>query len=158
VAETVVPSRVGDSRVVGFRSVHDGSEHLAVIVGAVGAGVPVPVHVHVECLTGDVFGCTACQCGAELDSALGRMAVQGGGVVVYLRPAGSLRACGLFGHGGVAAPDLTSATVAWILRDLGLYAIRLSDEAPELGLVMFGAIREHGLHVEAEAPAWPIAG
>ena len=143
-AETILPLSGGDSRVIGFRDVHDGGEHLAVIIGTVGPGVPVPLHVHVECLTGDVFGSAACRCGGELDSALTTMAAQGGGVIVYLRPARSLRACGLPESDSPAA-DLTSDTVAWILRDLGVCTIRLSEDTPGFGLVMFGAIREYGL-------------
>lgn len=146
-AETTLPSRFGDARVMGFRDVHPtgtGGEHLAVIVGAVGAGVPVPLHVHVECLTGDVFGSTACRCRRELDGALATMAAQGGGVIVYLRPSGSMRARGLPGCGATSV-DLSSETVAWILRDLGVYTLRLSEKAPGVGLVMFGAIRDRGL-------------
>lgn len=146
-AETILPLSGGDSRVIGFRDVHasgPGGEHLAVIIGAVGPGVPVPLHVHVECLTGDVFGSAACRCGGELDSALTTMAAKGGGVIVYLRPAGSLRACGLPESDSPAA-GLTSETVAWILRDLGVYTIRLSEDTPGVGLVMFGSIREYGL-------------
>lgn len=149
--ETVLPTWAGDSRVIGFRDVHDGGEHLAMIIGSAGPGVPVPLHVHVECLTGDVLGSKACACNGELNGALARMSAQGSGVVVYLRPSGQPRACGLFarrdGTGEV------SETVAWILRDLGLYALQLSDDMPGFGLVMFGAIREHGIGTEALAAA-----
>lgn len=157
-AETILPTTAGDARVIGFRDVPDGGEHLAVIIGTVGAGVPVPLHVHVECLTGDVFGSTACRCGGELDSALTTMTAQGGGVIVHLRPPGPVRACGLLGRGDAAAGDLVSQTVAWILRDLGVYTLRLSDDAPGFGLVMFGAIREHGLPAAGQESAWPVAG
>lgn len=136
-----LPTWAGASRVIGFRDVYDLGEHLAVIVGAVGAGVPVPLHVHIECLTGDVFGSTACRCGEELNGALARMSAQGSGVVLYLRPPGPAQACGLFARGD-AATDVMPETVTWILRDLGVYAIRLSDDVPGFGLVMFGAIRE----------------
>ncbi len=149
--ETVLPTWAGDSHVIGFRDVHGGGEHLALIIGTAGAGVPVPLHVHVECLTGDVFGSKACRCGWELNGALSRMSAQGCGVVVYLRPPGRPRACGLFADGETAA---TSDTLAWILRDLGVYALKLSDDMPGFGLVLFGAIREHGI----EAQAWPAAG
>lgn len=136
-----LPTWAGASRVIGFRDVYDLGEHLAVIVGAVGAGVPVPLHVHIECLTGDVSGSTACRCGEELNGALARMSAQGSGVVLYLRPPGPAQACGLFARGD-AATDVMPETVTWILRDLGVYAIRLSDDVPGFGLVMFGAIRE----------------
>jgi 3,4-dihydroxy 2-butanone 4-phosphate synthase/GTP cyclohydrolase II len=143
-AETILPTWAGDCRAIGFREAHDGGEHLAVIVGSVGAGVPVPLHIHVECLTGDVFGSRACRCGGELHGALTQMSTQGSGVVIYFRPSGPARACGLFTRED-APGDPVSQTVAWILRDLGVYALRLSDDMPGFGLVLFGAIREHGI-------------
>jgi 3,4-dihydroxy 2-butanone 4-phosphate synthase / GTP cyclohydrolase II len=150
--ETVLPTWAGDSRVIGFRDAHDGGEHLAVIVGTAGAGVPVPLHVHVECLTGDVFGSKACRCGAELNGALARMSAQGSGVVVYLRPTGPPRACGLFAREAGDGPN--GDTLTWILRDLGVYALKLSEDMPGFGLVLFGAIREHGI----ESGTWAAAG
>lgn len=148
-AETALPTGAGDCRVIGFREMHGGGEHLAVIIGAADAGVPVPLHVHRECLTGDVFGSVACRCGGELHRALAGMSARRGGVVVYLRPSGAARACGLYARS--AAGDPMSQTVAWILRDLGVYALKLSDDVPGFGLVLFGAIREHGLGAETLA-------
>lgn len=151
--ETVLPTWAGDSRVIGFRDVHEGGEHLAMIIGSANAGVPVPLYVHLECLTGDVFGSKLCACGRELNSALVRMSAQGSGVVVYLRPSGQPRACDLFGRRD-AAGDPMPETVAWILRDLGLYALKLSEDMPGFGLVMFGTIREHGIGGQT----WAAAG
>ncbi|WAC93926.1 3,4-dihydroxy-2-butanone-4-phosphate synthase [Mycobacterium sp. Aquia_213] len=150
--ETVLPTWAGVSRVIGFRDAHDGGEHLAMIIGSAGAGVPVPLHVHVECLTGDVFGSKACRCGGELNTALARMSAQDSGVVIYLRPSGPPRACGLFAR-RAATGDPIPETVGWILRDLGLYALKLSDDMPGFGLVMFGAIREQGIRTHALAAA-----
>ncbi|WP_319435964.1 3,4-dihydroxy-2-butanone-4-phosphate synthase [Mycobacterium sp. RTGN5] len=147
-AETTVPTVAGTFRVVGFRDTGDGCEHLAMIAGRADADAPMPLHVHVECITGDVFGSLVCRCGAELDNAVTAMRATGTGMIIYLRPSAP-RACGLLTS--TTAPDLLSETVAWILRDLGVYTVRLSDDAPELGLLMFGAIREHGLHVESAA-------
>lgn len=149
--EAVLPTWVGDSRVIGFRGTHDAGEHLAVIIGSADTGVPVPLHVHVECLTGDVFGSKACRCGGELNRALAGMSAQGSGLVVYLRPSGQPRACGLYSRDD--APLDVSETVAWILRDLGVYALRLSDDTPGFGLVLFGAIRQHGIGTERLAAA-----
>lgn len=140
VAEAVMPIRGADARTIGFRSVVDGAEHVAVVVGATGADEPVTLHVHVECLTGDVFGGLACHCGRTLDTALATMAARGGGVLVYLRPTVSPHACGLFAGADRPVGDSLSDTVAWILRDLGVTPVRLSDDTPDWGLVMFGAI------------------
>jgi 3,4-dihydroxy 2-butanone 4-phosphate synthase/GTP cyclohydrolase II len=156
-AETTIPSAMGASRVIGFRDVHDGGEHLVMIIGEAGARVPMLLHVHVECVTGDVFGSTACRCGGELDRALATMRARGSGMIVYLRPSGPLRACGLSAHDKPPAESI-SQTVAWILRDLGVHTVKLSDDAPGFGLVMFGAIREHGLHVAGDVTPLAVAG
>lgn len=150
-AESILSTWAGDSRVIGFRDVHGAGEHLAVIIGTVDAGVPVPLHVHIECLTGDVFGSRACRCGGELRDALARMSAQGHGVVVYLRPPGPPRSCGLYARATTGEP--ASQTLAWILRDLGVYALKLSDESPGFGIVLFGAIRERGIGADALAVA-----
>ncbi|ACC41308.1 3,4-dihydroxy-2-butanone-4-phosphate synthase [Mycobacterium marinum] len=145
--ETTLPTWAGNSRVIGFRDLgpaNPGGEHLAVIIGAPDSGVPVALHVHIECLTGDVFGSTGCRCGGELNGALSAMSAQGSGVVLYLRPPGPPRACGLFASDEETPADFMSETVTWMLRDLGVYAIKLSDDMPGFGLVMFGAIREAG--------------
>lgn len=151
--ETILPTRAGNCRAIGYRDVYDGGEHLALIVGAAGAGVPLPLHVHVECLTGDVFGSNACRCGDELDRAMTRMRAQAGGVVLYLRPSGPPRACGLFAPATAVTHRNISDTVAWMLRDLGVFALELSEEVPGFGLVLFGAIRQRGIGTQALAVA-----
>jgi 3,4-dihydroxy 2-butanone 4-phosphate synthase / GTP cyclohydrolase II len=160
-AEAIVPTKAGTSRVIAFRDAHpaaSGGEHLAVIIGTAGADVPMLLHVHVECLTGDVFGSTACRCGGELDRALTTMTARGSGMIVYLRPSGPLHACGLPGREEMLAATPVSQTVAWILRDLGVHSVKLSDDAPGFGLVMFGAIREHGLHAAGGVTPLAAAG
>lgn len=151
-AEASVPTWAGDSRVISFRGTRGHEQHVAVIIGAPSAGVPVPLHVHVECLTGDVFGSTACRCGAELKGAMTEMSARGSGVVLYLRPSGAPRACGLPAMGS-RSDDVTSRTAAWMLHDLGVYAIKLSDDVPGFGLVMFGAIRDRRAESQALAAA-----
>lgn len=142
-AETVIPTGGGSHRVIGFRDVRGVGEHLVVIIGAAGSGEPVPLHVHVECLSGDVFGSEACRCGSELDNALAAMTAAGSGVIVYLRPAGPMNACGLAAPDAGPSPGPPSNTLVWILRDLGVYSVRLADGAPGFGLVMFGTIRKN---------------
>jgi 3,4-dihydroxy 2-butanone 4-phosphate synthase / GTP cyclohydrolase II len=159
-AETTIPTDMGASRVIGFRDVHpasSGGEHLVMIIGTASADLPMLLHVHVECITGDVFGSTACRCGAELKRAQTTMRARGSGMIVYLRPSGPVRACGL-SEADIPAAKPVSQTVAWILRDLGVHTVRLADDAPGFGLVMFGAIREHGLSVAGEVSALAVAG
>ena len=155
-AETILPTSAGRARAIGFRDVHDDGEHLVAIIGAAGSDQPMPLHVHVECVTSDVFGSTACRCGDELDRAVTTMTRRGSGMIVYLRGRGPVSACGRLARETMGA-ERVSQIVAWILRDLGVHSVRLSDDAPGFGLVMFGAIREHGLQGDGR-PVLAVAG
>ncbi len=85
VAEARIPTRHGDFRAMGFDSVLDGLEHVALVRGEIGDGADVLVRMHSECLTGDIFGSLRCDCGTQLDAALAAIAAEGRGVVVYIR-------------------------------------------------------------------------
>jgi 3,4-dihydroxy 2-butanone 4-phosphate synthase/GTP cyclohydrolase II len=85
VAEAKIPTRHGDFRAVGFESVLDRTDHVALVRGDIGNGEDVLVRVHSECLTGDVFGSRRCDCGPQLDAALEAVAGEGRGVVLYMR-------------------------------------------------------------------------
>ena len=76
VAETVIPNAYGRWSAYGYRSDVDGTEHLALVYGdlADGDGEDVLTRVHSECLTGDVFGSHRCDCGAQLDAAMAKIA------------------------------------------------------------------------------------
>ena len=65
-----------------------GKEHLAMVLGNVGDGAPVLARVHSECLTGDVLFSQRCDCGAQLEGALKRIAEEGRGILLYLRQEG----------------------------------------------------------------------
>jgi GTP cyclohydrolase II len=65
-----------------------GKEHLAMTLGDIGSGAPVLARVHSECLTGDVLFSQRCDCGAQLEGALKRIADEGRGVLLYLRQEG----------------------------------------------------------------------
>ncbi|WP_327293850.1 MULTISPECIES: GTP cyclohydrolase II [unclassified Streptomyces] len=85
-------SRVHTATLTTFHELVDGREHLALLLGSTAASVPL-VRLHSECLTGDVFASERCDCGAQLDEALARIAVTGG-VLLYLRQEG--RGIGLY--------------------------------------------------------------
>ena len=85
IAEARIPTVYGDFTAVGFQSVYDGVEHVALVRGEVGNGQDLLVRVHSECLTGDVFGSLRCDCGTQLDAALAAVAAEGRGVVLYMR-------------------------------------------------------------------------
>lgn len=65
-----------------------GKEHLAMVLGDIGDGEPVLARVHSECLTGDVLFSQRCDCGAQLEGALRRIAEEGRGILLYLRQEG----------------------------------------------------------------------
>lgn len=87
VADARIPTAHGDFRAVGYTSIHDDVEHVALVMGDIGAGAgeDVLVRVHSECLTGDVFGSLRCDCGPQLDAAMEMVAAEGRGIVLYMR-------------------------------------------------------------------------
>ena len=72
----------------GFIEHATGKEHLALSLGKVDDGAPVLARVHSECLTGDALFSQRCDCGAQLETALRRIADEGRGVLLYLRQEG----------------------------------------------------------------------
>ena len=85
VAEARIPTAHGEFTAIGFASLLDGVEHIALVTGDIGEGTDVLVRVHSECLTGDMFGSLRCDCGPQLDAALAAVAAEGRGVVLYVR-------------------------------------------------------------------------
>jgi 3,4-dihydroxy 2-butanone 4-phosphate synthase/GTP cyclohydrolase II len=85
VAEAKIPTAHGEFTAVGYQSVLDSTDHVALVCGDIGDGENVLVRVHSECLTGDVFASRRCDCGPQLDAALARVALEGRGVVLYVR-------------------------------------------------------------------------
>ena len=85
VSEARIPTRYGDFTAYVFESLLDGTENIALVLGEVSGAENVLVRVHSECLTGDVFGSMRCDCGLQLDAAMGLIAQEGSGVIIYLR-------------------------------------------------------------------------
>lgn len=63
-------------------------EHVVLSMGDVCGGEPVLARIHSECLTGDALFSLRCDCGAQLQAAMHRIAVEGRGVIFYLRQEG----------------------------------------------------------------------
>jgi 3,4-dihydroxy 2-butanone 4-phosphate synthase / GTP cyclohydrolase II len=161
-----LPTRHGDFTAHGFRSVLDGVEHVALVLGDVAGGDPVLVRVHSECLTGDVLGSLRCDCGEQLAAAMTMIGAERRGVVVYLRGhegrgigiAHKLRAYGLqdVGHDTVDANVALGLPVdardhgigAHVLADLGVTAMRLMTNNP----AKYRGLEGYGLEIVERVP------
>jgi GTP cyclohydrolase II len=158
VAEVAVPlDDAPDARLIAFRALDQGIEHMAILVGDPAAEPAPLVRVHSECFTGDLLGSLRCDCGPQLRGAIKRIAAEGAGAVLYLAQEGrgiglinKLRAYTLQDRGldtvdanralGWQADERNFHIAAAMLGALGLPRIRLLTNNPEkvAGLVACG--------------------
>jgi 3,4-dihydroxy 2-butanone 4-phosphate synthase/GTP cyclohydrolase II len=88
VAEATLPTRYGDFRLIAYASDVDHDQHVALVRGELEGITPPLVRVHSHCLTGDVFGSTACDCPELVAKSLEKIAQEGRGVFLYLHHTG----------------------------------------------------------------------
>ncbi len=164
IAEADFPTRWGAFRILGFEghlpaprpcdaAAADNSGKgeveglVALVMGDIHSAPPV-VRIHSQCLTGDVFGSLRCDCRLQLELALGRIAEEGAGILLYEQQEGrgiglmaKLKAYELQDQGmdtveanvelGFAADCREYELPAEVLKLLGVSRVRLITNNPE---------------------------
>ena len=155
--EVDMPTDYGHFRLIPFRQVATGLEHVALFKGEWTADEPILVRMHSSCATGDIFGSMRCDCGEQLHRAMQMIDEAGKGVLVYLNQEG--RGIGLMDkikayklqedgmdtvdanlHLGHLADERDYGVGAQILRELGVHKMRLLTNNPvkRVGLEAYG--------------------
>ena len=167
--EVDMPTADGHFRLIPFRQIDNGLEHIALIKGDITTDEPVLVRVHSSCATGDIFGSLRCECGEQLHLALKAIEKEGRGVLIYLNQEG--RGIGLMDkikayklqengldtvdanlHLGHKADERDYGVGANILHLLGVKKMRLLTNNPvkRIGLQGYGIGVEEIIPLEVE--------
>jgi 3,4-dihydroxy 2-butanone 4-phosphate synthase/GTP cyclohydrolase II len=84
ISEADLPTAYGTFRILVFEDCIHGETHVALVKGKIDAGDTVLVRAHSQCLTGDAFGSSRCDCGEQLHGAMTMIEKEGSGVLLYI--------------------------------------------------------------------------
>jgi 3,4-dihydroxy 2-butanone 4-phosphate synthase/GTP cyclohydrolase II len=160
VADALLPTEWGDFRIAGYRSLVSDEEFVVLFLGEMRREVPTLVRIHSQCLTGDVFGSTKCDCGPQLHRTMEMIQQEGRGAIVYQQQEGrgigilnKIRAYALQDAGadtveaneqlGLAVDLRDYRQCAEILFDLGLCRVRVISNNP----LKLAALEDAGLRI-----------
>ena len=174
VAEAKLPTEWGDFLIAGYRSKTSDEDFVVLYKGELRPDLPTLVRIHSQCLTGDVFGSSKCDCGAQLHRTLQMIQEEGRGAIVYQQQEGrgigilnKIRAYALQDAGAdtVEANERLDLPVdardyrqcAEVLFDLGLCKVKVISNNPgklraleEAGLEI---VERVSIEVESSEPA-----
>jgi 3,4-dihydroxy 2-butanone 4-phosphate synthase / GTP cyclohydrolase II len=175
IAESVLPTKYGDFRMIAYSSDVDHEVHVALVRGEIAdsddeaaSTAPPLVRVHSHCLTGDVLGSTACDCREMLEGSLRAIADENRGVFVYLHHTGRGFRIDSRTEENAALPRILfharenverdpgvqrviqheSGIGAQILKDLGLRRIRVLTNLPRKVVALAG----YGIEIAEQVP------
>ena len=155
------PTEYGEFLLHLYQDKFEDKQHIALTYGKLRINEPVLVRVHSECVTGDIFSSSRCDCGKQLEYAMKTIVENGSGVIVYLKQEGrgiglkhKIKAYKLQDEGldTVEAnqelgfpPDMRDyGTGAQILKDLKISRLRVMTNNPKKLVGLEG----HGLQID----------
>ncbi|NNE98297.1 MAG: GTP cyclohydrolase II [Pyrinomonadaceae bacterium] len=165
VAEARLPTEFGEFRIAGYNSLLSSEEFVCVYKGNLNEDRVAPVRIHSQCMTGDVFHSTKCDCGPQLESAMETIQKAGRGVIVYQQQEGrgigiinKIRAYALQDEGadtieantrlGLESDMREYGQCVEILKDMGLRRIKFMSNNPE----KIQAVKDGGIKIVERLP------
>jgi len=168
VAKANLPTQYGRFTVLGLEGERPEENAVALTRGRLNS-VAIPlVRIHSQCLTGDVLGSQRCDCRAQLELSLRKIAAARAGVLLYLPQEG--RGIGLMNklrayelqdggmdtveanqHLGFAADSRDYGFSAAALRALGVHRVRLLSNNPD----KVRQLESNGIKVVERVPCQP---